>query len=247
MGSTAGTGPHASMGSTDLERRRNDLMQAYLAYRRQDPFDLLGLPEDAKLPAIEARWLDFAQRFAPWTFAAPDLEEKARDLFLTGARAYAQLADSEERSTLLFRRRTLREERAKSPMRPQIKTDLLDPEVQYRKGRAHMDAGRWKDAVQLLEFASDCDPGNGLYRAELAWSRFSHSPTTAGRQAAKDLEEALRIDPRCGLAELYLGEIQAALGHRDEAETHLRRAIKLMAPDRRPIEALKALQAQKRR
>ncbi len=34
---------------------------------------------------------------------------------------------------------------------------------------------------------------------------------------------------------------RARVGDRDGAEAHLRRAIKLMSPDRRPIEALKAL------
>ena len=39
--------------------------------------------------------------------------------------------------------------------------------------------------------------------------------------------------------------IHAALGDADQAEKYLRQSIKLMAPDRRPIEALKNLAAQK--
>ena len=209
------------------------------------------MPEGATTGAIAERYLEFARRFAPWQLATPDLAplvEKARDLFVAGARAYAELADTEQRNTLLFRRKTLREERARRP--PQdfaIKTDLLDPEVQYRKGKALMDAGKYREAVLLLEFAADCDPRNGLYRAELAWSRYLASPATAGKQALADLDEAMRIDPRCGLATFYAGQINAELGNRAEAERHLQRAIKLMAPDRRPIEALKALQVAKKR
>jgi tetratricopeptide (TPR) repeat protein len=226
-------------------------MQAYLSYRKQDAFDLLGVAEEAPLAAIEERFLAFAARFAPGKFRGPALaalEEKARDLFLAGARAYGQLADREQRETLVFRRKTAREERARKPAgMGGIKTDLLDPEVQYRKGRSAMDAGKWKEAILLLEFAADCDPQNGLYRAELAWSRFQSSPGTAGRKAVAELEEALRIDPKCGLALYYLGEIQGELGNVQEAEGHLQRAIKMMAPDRRPIEALKALQARRKR
>ncbi len=215
-------------------------MQAYLSYRKQDPFDLLGVADEAPLGVIEERFLAFAARFAPWQFTGPlsALEEKARDLFLAGTRAYGQLADREQRETLLFRRKTLREERARKPASFGIKTDLLDPDVQYRKGRAAMDAGKFREAVLLLEFASDCDPQNGLYRAELAWSRFQSSPTTASRQAHADLAEALRIDPKCGLAVFYLGEIHRELGNFSESEGHLQRAIRMMAPDRRPIEAL---------
>ena len=53
-----------------------------------------------------------------------------------------------------------------------IKTDLLDSESQYKKGKALMDAGKHREALMLLEFAADCDPQNGVYAAELAYCRF---------------------------------------------------------------------------
>src|SRR5262249_59476684 len=91
--------PAAEMAGAEAERLGNQVMQTYLSYRKQDPFDLLGVAEGAAPPAIEARFLDFAARYAPWKFAGPQLaslEEKARDLFLAGARAYGQLADREQ-------------------------------------------------------------------------------------------------------------------------------------------------------
>lgn len=231
----------------ELERRRNEIMQAYLSYRRQDAFDLLGAPEDGAPAILVERYLDFARRFSPWTLAPGDLAEKARDLFLAGARAYAELADSEQRNTLLFRRRTLREERARRPTASfAIKTDLLDSESQYKKGKTLMDTGKHREALMLLEFAADCDPQNSLYAAELAWCRFLIAPAHAS-QALKELNETLRRDPNCGLAAFYAGEIERQAGNTAEAEAHLRRAIKLMSPDRRPIEALKALSTERRR
>jgi hypothetical protein len=241
-----------AVSAADLERRRNEIMQAYLSYRRQDSFDLLGLPEQAPVPAIEARFLEFARKFAPWTLDHPDLqamEERARDLFLAGARAFAELSDTEQRNTLLFRRKTLRDERARRPAADSfaIKTDLLDSELQFKKGLALLQAGKYRDAEMLLEFAADCDPTNSLYAAELAHCRVLNNPGSAStaKRALRDLEETLRRDPNCGLAALYAGEIAGEIGDRDGAEGHLRRAIKLMSPDRRPIEALKAL-SQKR-
>jgi tetratricopeptide (TPR) repeat protein len=233
--------PLAEERPEELEQLRNEISSRYLAYRRQDPYDLLEVPEEATPEQIDPRFLAFAERYAPWRFAGhPELREKARDLFLAGARAYGELAERESRETLLFRRRTLREEKARRPDFS-IKTDLLDPEAQFRKAQAAREAGKLREAIQLFEFASDCDPQNCLYRAELAWARFTHSPATAARQAAAELGEALRIDPRCGLALYYLGEVEAELGNPIAAEAHLQKAIKLMAPDRRPIEALKAL------
>ena len=241
-------GPVAPPSSRAIEALENELMQAYLAHRRQDPFDLLGVPDEAALPEIDARFLDFAARYAPARFTAGDLgrlADKARELFLAGARAYGLLAEREHRETLLFRRRTLREERARRPGGPSgIQTDLLDPEAQYRKGRAALDAGKLREAIQLFEFASDCDPQNGLYRAELARCRFEQSRSA---RAIDEVQEALRIDPGCALTLLYLGEIQGELGDFDGAEASLQRAIRKMAPDRRPIEALKSLQAKRKK
>ena len=247
----AAAAPSPALSTAEVDAIHNDLMQVYLAHRRQDAFELLGVAEEATPAEIDGRFLDFAARYNPARFAAADLAalaslaDKARELFLAGAKSYGQLADREQRETLLFRRRTLRDERLRRPTGPiAIKTDLLDPEAQYRKGRAALDAGRLREAIQLFEFASDCDPQNGLYRAELARCRFQQSPS---RRAVGDLEEALRIDPRCGLALLYLGEIESELGDLDPAEAHLQRAIKMMAPDRRPIEALKVLQAKRKK
>jgi Tfp pilus assembly protein PilF len=62
----------------------------------------------------------------------------------------------------------------------------------------------------------------------------------------EELEEAVRADPRCGLAWYYRGVVQGAAGQRTAAEESLRRAIKLMSPDRRPIDALRELTARKR-
>ncbi len=232
----------------DLDRLRNEITQTYLAYRRLDPFDLLGVAEDASPAAVQARYFEFARRHVPWQFEGTDLAEKARDLFLAGARAYAELADGERRAVLVHRRQLLREEQARKPKvgPAPIDTDLLDPEAQYRKGQALLAAGKLAEAVQHLEFASDCDPQNGLYRAELAFVRFRQSGGSGGRQALEELKETLRIDPGCGLALYYAGLVHAELDHFAEAEGCLRRAIKLMAPDRRPIEALKELSQRQR-
>jgi Domain of unknown function (DUF4388) len=243
--------PAGAAASPPAGADRNEILQAYLSYRRLDAFDLLGVDEDASPAEIEASYLGFARKFAPWSLGGPehaDTEEKARDLFLAGARAYSELLDLEQRNALLYRRKLRREERdRRSPADLlAIKTDLLDPEVQYRKGRALLDAGKYQEAALLLEFAADCDPQNGLYSAELAYCRFCIAPGQ-GARALKDLQETLRRDPDCGLAVFYSGEIHRQLGAREEAEKMLRRAIKMMAPDRRPIEALKALAAEKRR
>ena len=60
-------------------------------------------------------------------------------------------------------------------------------------------------------------------------------------------QETLRRDPNCGLAAYYAGEISRETGFYEDAEDYFRRAIKLMSPDRRPIEALKNLSTARKR
>ncbi|MEM8963137.1 MAG: hypothetical protein AAGD38_16755, partial [Acidobacteriota bacterium] len=130
------------------------------------------------------------------------------------------------------------------PNRFVIKTDLLDSETQFRRGKELMAEGRFREARAQLEFAHDFDPQNSAYRAELAWCRYLEDASRWADHAVADLREALRIDPREGLAYLYLGQLLTDRGEMAEAKMHLERALKLMSGDRRPIEALKALSQQ---
>lgn len=246
-----GEGSPAGDGGVDpqvVERLRNEVMEAYLAHRRQDAFDLLGLAEEANPPAIQEHFLEYSRRFAPWQFSPPALQplaEKAQELFLAGAVAYSQLVDSEQRNALLYRRQVRRQEHAAKPAedRFRIQTDLLDPQLQFRRGHALQEEGKYLEALELLNFAADCDPQNGAYQAEVAYCRFLYSPRVNSGPAAAALRETLRIDPRCGIAHYYLAEVLLAGGEVDEAKRHLQQAERLLPNDSRPREVLKRLKS----
>ena len=246
----------AVVAPADQEKLRNQLMEIYLRHRKQDSFELLGVPEGATGSEIEQRFLEYSRRCTPWQFAVPGLEalvEKAEEVFLAGARAFGELTDTERRNALAMRRKRLREEKAGKPQtdRFAIKSELLDSEFQFKKGQALMAAGRFKEARNQLQFAYDCDASNALYRAELAYCKFLDVPAAEAERSLEELKETLRIDPKCGLAAYYMGMIQSELEMWEAGEASLQKAIKLMMPDRRPIEGLKLLQerqkAKKRR
>lgn len=235
----------APLPSAALEQLRSRILEAYLSYRRKDSFELLGLPESAARERIEDAFLTFAREMAPWQVAgqgSPDLEEKARALFLAGVDAYAELSDNERRGALIYRRKLAREDRDGRPKSGhRIHTDLLDPEVQYKKGRELFELQQYTKALELLQYAADLDAQNALYRADAAYCRYLVAPGDHRQRAQDELEEALRADSTCGIAHYYLGRIAGEGGDSARAEEHLRRAIKLMAPDRRPIDALREL------
>ena len=236
-----------SAATPEFEEAKNRILQAYLAYRRRDAFDLLGLRESASAADVEEAWLRYARHYAPWPLAPhlpADLVEKARALFLAGTDAYAELRDGERRAMLVHRRQLALAQRANQPRSTGIQTDLLDPEAQYKKGIELLAAGQERKALELLQYAADLDAQNPIYRAEAAMCRFRvHGD--AGKPL-EELDEAVRADPRCGLAWYYMGLIQKQSARPVEAEESLRKAIRLMAPDRRPIEALKELTTKKR-
>ncbi len=241
----AAQAPVGAPAAADVERVRNDIMRAFLAHRRQDAFDLLGAPLDASPAVIRQAYLEFSQRYAPWacTGALANMAEKAQDLFVAGARAYALLMDAEARNSLAWRKQNTRTEPLKDPSHYfAIKTDLLDAETQFKEGVRRLSQGKTSEALKLLEFAADCDPQNGTYQAELAWCRLwdRQTPDEARRSLAL-LQETMRMDPECGVAVFYAGEACRILGDRAQSEPLLRRAIKMMPGDRRPTEALKAL------
>jgi hypothetical protein len=234
----------------DLEALCDEIMQAYLEHRRKDAFALLGLTIDAKPAAIEAAYLEYAQKFAPWGFEGRDLDavaEKAQDLYLAGARAYAELSDPKRRQAVIEKRRqSVNKPKKKSPQNYfAIKTDLLDSEAQYDKSLKLIEESDFEAAIALLEFAIDCDPHNVTYAAELAFCRYRANDCVVDN-SLEELRDAVRTDPECGIALYYLGELERILGDADSAESHLRKACKQLKGDRRPTVSIKQLLTGKR-
>lgn len=211
-----------------------EVTAAYADYRQKDAFDLLGLDTSAGAVEINRAFVRAAERFLPSRYEE-SVRDKAQELLLAAARAYAELADPMKRQALIDRRAgkpaaAPAPVAAPSPPRSAAppKRAIIDPEQLYREGRAAASAGKLRDALGYFEMAADCDAQNGTYAAEVAYTRFQLliSPAAA---TIKSLKNAIRIDPRCGAAYLYLGKIQEALGNPIEAQAYYGRASQLGA------------------
>jgi hypothetical protein len=233
----------------DIDTLRNEVMEAYLRHRKQDAFDLLGLETEVTREQVADAYLEFCEKYAPWKFNQPGLEslkEKARDVFIAGGHAFGELCNPETRNSLMARRNSafkekLVPEEARNAFA--IKSNLLDSETQFKKGIQFMKAGNYVDAIEQLQFAYDCEPQNSDYRAELAFCKYRKDPEIERDRSLQELRETLRIDPDAGLAVYYAGMIFGESGDFANAEPFLQRAIKLMKPDRRPIDALREFKA----
>jgi tetratricopeptide (TPR) repeat protein len=238
--------------AVDVDELRNEVMEAYLLHRKQDAFDLLGIDHEATREQVDDAFLAFCEKYAPWKMSQPGLEsltEKARDLFIAGGRAFGELCNPETRNSLIARRNSAFKEKlvpedARNAFA--IKSNLLDSETQFKKGIELMKAGNYADAIEQLQFAYDCEPQNSEYRAELAFCKYRKDPQIEKDNSIQELRETLRIEPDCGIALYYAGMIFGEDGDFANAEPFLQRAIKLMKPDRRPIDALRQFKAAER-
>ena len=242
--------PSSALAVVESEAFRDQIMDVYMRYRKQDAFELFGINEEASPEIIEQKYLEFSERFGPWKFwqsGFEDLAEKARELFIAGGRAFGDLSDPEKRNSLVAKRQNKLATRTLEFSRDQflIKSDLLDSETQFEKGKELLERKKYKEALQQLQFAHDCDPQNPLYRAELAHCIYLNNPETDGPKALQEINEALRIDPRCGLAAYYGGIVHSDMGNFIEAEAYLTNAVKLMDDEGLPVQALKALKGVK--
>jgi hypothetical protein len=215
-----------------------EVMDAYLSFRRKDPFDFFGIREDDSLPEIIRSFVRTTEKFAPSNFPEDGVRDKAQEVFLAAARAYAELADPDRRDRLVKRRQKLREEEAAAAQRSAAA--LIDPEELCKTGRAMMAAGKTREALSSFEMAAECDAQNGTYAAEVAWCRYLLRVSPAPI-VMKMLKNAIRIDPNASVAYLYAGQVQSVLGHKLEAEAFLNRAAMLMPKDLRVVEAFKRL------
>lgn len=100
----------------------------------------------------------------------------------------------------------------------------------HQEGLRLFQSRSFDEAVERFELAVRLEPGNVLFRNNLAWALFR-----AGRvdDAARELDEVLRRDPRRDIAYANLGEVRLARGDTAGAISAYRRFLELNADPRR--------------
>ena len=214
-----------------------ELVERAKAVRHRLPSEVLQIGADAPPQIVDEEFLSFIQRYSPWRYEQT-LHEAARELFFAGVEAYCRL-------TVQHRHETgSRLASVDAPaQQPSKAVELVDPAVQYAEGLELKADGDYAGALELLEAAAELDPQNPEYRSEVAHCSFLIAPDEHAREAMGELTEILRVEPACGLAHFYLGQIHERQGHRERAAECYRTANTQLAPDRRAIEALMRLTA----
>jgi tetratricopeptide (TPR) repeat protein len=189
----------------------DEIVAAYLSYRRKDAFDLLELEESAGLIPIVKAYLDVADRFLPSRFDDGSVREKAQEVFLAAARAYAELADPTRRDALVKRREKLREEAAAEALGSfelaaecDAQNGTYAAEVAWCRYRLGVTPAA--NAIKLLKNAIRIDPTSGpahLYAGQVQAALGKRLEAEAYVQRAATL---MKGDPRPAEALRTLGK-----------------------------------------
>ncbi|MFL5357933.1 DUF4388 domain-containing protein [Archangium sp.] len=235
-------GPSGVPFSDDDEAVKNALLSAFMAHRGQDPFDLLGVPENVQPVALRKAFLALSDKFSPLRFQTADLKEKAEGLLVGYARAYGALSEVEQ-AALWRKRRAAAREKKVGTGRPttaeqfRIRTDLLDASTQYEEARKRLKAENYAGAFEYFEYACDIDP-KPLYRAYRAWARYLMKPEAHGKLALQELQEVTRQEPGCEEAWFFTGEVSRGEGQWTQAEDAYRKAFKLNPKNRQYVDLI---------
>jgi hypothetical protein len=227
--------------SDDDEAVRNALLSAFLSHRGQDPFDLLGVPENVQPVALRKAFLSLADKFSPQRFQTADLKEKAEGLLVAYARAYGALSEAEQAALWRKRRQAAREKKSNNTGRPstaeqfRIRTDLLDATTQFDEAMKRLKATNHAGAFEYFEYACDIDP-KPLYKAYRAWARYLMKPEAHGKLALQELGEVLKQEPGCEEAWFFTGEVSRGEGQWAQAEDAYRKAFKINPKNRQYVD-----------
>lgn len=180
-----------------------------------DHYQLLGVAREAGTPELRRAYVQAARRFHPDAVARlglEDLKREANEVFARIVRAHTTLSDPARRREY--------EASLADPQAPDAGR-LAQAELLYRKAALLLRAGKFADAVKLLEPCVALWPDEAIYHSELGWALFKQ-PKPALLAARGRLERALSLAPRDARAHLRLGFVLAALG--DEAGATRERA-----------------------
>lgn len=229
------------LGKDEIEKRKNALTDLYMRHRTMDAFALLGVGENPPTGELKKSYMAFAERFAPWHYKGEDLgglADKAEELFMAGARAFATILNPELRTQEVMRKRNTeksktenRQKRAEEHFK--INTNLLDADSQFQEGLTRFKQSNIKAAIEYFQQAADIEPRRGPFVAYLWYARYLSMPETSWQKAVEELAAAEKIDPRCDLLPFNAGEILRARGEYARAEEAYKRAFKVNPENRK--------------
>jgi curved DNA-binding protein CbpA len=193
--------------------------------RKQNHFQVLGVPETADATLVKAAYFKLAKIFHPDTVppdAPPELGRAKAEIFAAVGEANRVLADDASRARY---KETLAEG---GPAEVDVQA-VLQAEDTFNKGTALVRARRFVDAVKTFDDAIAANPREGEFYAWRGYARFFtlQDRKVAMVEALRDLNQSLKLNERCAPAHYFIGQLYKLTGDPATALKHFRRCVAL--------------------
>ncbi len=178
--------------------------------RKENHFQILGVPESADATAVRAAYFKLAKLFHPDTVpheAPPELGRAKAEIFTAVGEANRILSDDASRARY-------RESLASGgPAEVDVQA-VLAAEDTFNKGTALVRARRFPEAVKTFDDAIAANPREGEFYAWRGYARFFTLPDkkVAMVEALRDLNQSLKLNERCAPAHYFIGQLYKLTG-----------------------------------
>jgi curved DNA-binding protein CbpA len=191
---------------------REDVLAQLRGVENADYYTVLGLGPTVSQSRIREAYYVLARRFHPDRFRTGPLEalrEQVEGYFATVTEAYNTLYNPRLRAAYDEQRASGGKEKEAAQGAAYLARE------NFRRGKALISKGRFRDAVTSLENAVQLDGRNATYRLELG-QLLARNPRLR-KQAEEQLIEVNRIDPSLYDGYLALGELYLKTQRKDDA------------------------------
>jgi len=220
------SGSH-SVGSGDEGLVRERLAARVAAMRKQDHYEILGVPTAAKPEDIHESYLVLAREFHPDKLAgsaSAEVLQLTEQIYNLVALAHDTLMDPAEREKYAA---DLAAGTTKRGGMGQDVSRILNAEGKFQRGEELLRQKNWPEAYLAFSEAVELYGEEGEFHAFKGWARFQMDPERYAVEALRELERAIQLNPKSDRTYLFAGHIHKATGRTDLAEQHFEKAIQV--------------------
>jgi len=199
---------------------RDEVTAQLLRIENASHYDVLGVPTTASSDRIREAYYTLARRFHPDRFRTGPLEDlrvSIEGYFAAVTEAYNTLYNSRLRAAYD------QQQAEATEVKPEQDEAFLARE-NFRRGKALIQKGRFRDALTSLENAVQLDGRNATYRLELG-QLCARNPRLRAKAEAH-LIEVNRIDPSVAGGYLALGDLYLKSSRKEDAVRLFREVLR---------------------
>jgi len=234
----------AAQPTDEADERRKEILDAYEGLNGRNHFEVLGIPRTSNDAQVKEAYFRLARRFHPDVHHNPaleDMHDKLEAVFIRVGEAYEQLRNPRRRAEYEARLPRTPPPGSQAPV-PRTgaapgaapAAPAVNPaefvEAALRDATAHMKAGRFWDAIQVLETALPRAEGRAAARVRLLLGQALLKNPNWVKRGEELLREVLRDDPNNVEAYMLLGDLYESSQLRGRALTMYRRVLAIQ-PD----------------